>query len=216
MNADECTTTRGFASAVKTGVGVSIRVAATLWVFLLVAASCPAPAGEAKPLTSIFIVARADLPDPNFADSVVLVMNNLGPVPVGFIINRPTQIPVSRLFPDIKRLEQLQDRIYFGGPVDLGSVWFLFRASKKPEHAVQALEDIYVSANRDLLVQLLSRSNPTDGLRILVGYSAWAPGQLEAEIKSGTWKLQSADSDAIFNSKSEHPWPAPQAPKGSI
>ena len=31
-------------------------------------------------------------------------MNNLGPAPVGIIINRPMPIPVSRLFPDLKRL----------------------------------------------------------------------------------------------------------------
>lgn len=51
-----------------------------------------------KPMTAIFLVARSELPDPNFADSVVLVMNNLGPGPVGLIINRPTKIPVSELF----------------------------------------------------------------------------------------------------------------------
>jgi putative transcriptional regulator len=213
----DCTMSRNFASPVGAAtLRVSGRVAATLRAFLLAAASCSAPASEAKPLTSILIVAGADLPDPNFADSVVLVMNNLGPAPIGFIVNRPTQIAVSRLFPDIKRLQQVQDKVYFGGPVDFGSVWYLFRASKMPEHAVQALEGVYLSANRDLLLQLLSRSEPTEGLRIFVGYSAWAPGQLEGEIKNGTWKLQSADSDAIFDGKSEHPWPAPPTPKGSI
>jgi putative AlgH/UPF0301 family transcriptional regulator len=54
-----------------------------------------------------------------------------------------------------------------------------------------------------------------DGLRIFIGHSGWAPRQLEAEIARGDWTLERAKSDAIFNGKSEHPWPAPQAPKGA-
>jgi len=181
---------------------------------VLLGTSCPASADDQKRPTAILIVARTELPDPYFANSVVLVMNNLGPAPVGVIVNRPTKVPVAELFPDHKRLAPLNDKIYFGGPVEFGSVWFLFRATKPPEHAIQALDGIYLSANKELLLQLLGRDKPMDGLRIYIGHSGWGPGQLEAEISHGDWTLQRADSDAIFKGKSEHPWPAPQAPKG--
>jgi len=166
-------------------------------------------------LTAILLVARDGLPDPDFADSVVLVMNNLGPAPVGVIVNRPTKIAVSELFPQLKQLARVHDKVYFGGPVEYGSVWFLFRASSAPEHAIRALDGLYLSADEDLLRQLLSRDKPMDGLRIFIGHSGWAPGQLESEIANGDWALQHANSDAIFNRKSEHAWPAPQAPKPS-
>jgi putative transcriptional regulator len=182
---------------------------------LLLAPSWAAPAGDARPLTAILLTARTELPDPNFGDSVVLVMNNLGPTPVGVIINRPTRLPVAKLFPDIKGLAQLPDHVYFGGPVDVGSVWFLFRAAKAPEHAIAACEGVYFSASKKLLLTLLARDKPTDGLRIFTGYSGWAPGQLEAEIGRGDWKLGHADSAAIFSGQSEHPWPTPQGPKSS-
>src|SRR6516164_6134911 len=165
---------------------------------------------DAKPLTAILLVARGELRDPNFADSVVLVMINLGPAPVGLVVNRPTEIPVAHLFPDLKRLAQVHDKVYFGGPVDLESVWFLFRAVKPPEHAVQAFAGIYLSSSRDLLVQLLGRDKPMDGLRIFIGHSGWAPGQLEGEIARGAWSLERPAPDAIFNRKPEHPWPPPQ------
>ena len=32
------------------------------------------------------------------------------------------QIPVSRLFPDLKRLAHVRDKVYFGGPLDFGAV----------------------------------------------------------------------------------------------
>jgi putative transcriptional regulator len=179
---------------------------------LLFAMSWPTSADNAKPLTTILLVARADLPDSNFKDSVVLVMNNIGPAPVGVIINRPTRIAVSRLFPDLERLAQLHDKVYFGGPVEIGSVSFLFRADTPPEDATQIIDGVYVSTNRELLHKLLGRDKPMEGLRIFIGHSGWAPGQLEAEVARGDWTLAPAETDAIFDGKSEHPWPERQAP----
>jgi putative transcriptional regulator len=178
-------------------------------LFVVFAMSCAAFADEAKPVTAILLVARAELPDSNFKDSVVLVMNNIAPAPAGVIINRPTRIPVSTLFPDIERLATLDDKLYFGGPVQVDSVSFLFRADAPPEEAVKVVDDVYLSTNGELLRKLLSREKPMEGLRVLVGYSGWGPGQLEAEIARGDWTLQPADARAIFEGKSSHPWPEP-------
>ncbi len=163
-------------------------------------------AQEATPLTAILLKARAGLPDPDFDGSIVLTMNNLGPGPVGIIVNRPTPIAVSELFPELKRLARLRDKVYFGGPVDFGSVWYLFRAATPPAHAIQAFEGVCLSADRDLLIQLLGRDKPMEGLRIFMGHAGWAPGQLEVEIDRGDWTSARATADAIFNGKSEHPW----------
>jgi putative transcriptional regulator len=179
---------------------------------LLFGMSWPTSADDTKPLTTILLVARAELPDSNFKDSVVLVTNNIGPAPAGVIINRPTRIAVSRLFPDLERLAQLDDKLYFGGPVETASVAFVFRADTPPEHATQVLDGIYFSRNGELLRKLLGRDKPMDGLRIFIGHSGWAPGQLEAEIARGDWTLAPAETDAIFDGKSEHPWPEQQAP----
>jgi len=148
-------------SPVRSGFCPRRYVAGALCALLLLSrSSWSESVPDAKPLTAILLIARGDLPDSNFADSVVLVMNNLGPAPVGIIINRPMPIPVSRLFPDLKRLAKVRDKVYFGGPVDFGSVWFLFRAAAPPEHAIQACDGVYLSADRQLLLQLLGRDNP--------------------------------------------------------
>ena len=180
--------------------------------------SSPSSSASSKHLTAIFLVARSELPDPNFGDSVVLVMNDLGPAPVGIIINRPTRVPLSSLFPDLKSLARLHEKLYFGGPVEMDSVWFLFRAAKQPKDAVPAFDGVYLSASRDLLMQLLARDKPMEGLRVFLGHSGWAPGQLEAEIAHGDWKLEPADSAGLFRRKSEHPWPTQEdsgSPKDS-
>jgi putative transcriptional regulator len=186
----------------------SVLEALSALLFVFPVPSTVGAAGRA-PLTAIVITAKAELPDDNFAASAVLVLNNIGPAPVGLITNRPTKFTVAHLFPDLERqLAQVHDRIYFGGPVEMDTVWFLVRAPKAPEHSIKAFDDVYISSSRDLLLRLLGRKKPMEGLRIFVGHSGWAPGQLEAEIGHGDWVLAKADADKIFSREADHPWPS--------
>ena len=89
---------------------------------------------------------------------------------------------------------------------------FLVRADAAPEHATEVLYGVYISTNRELLRKLLGRDKPMDGLRIFIGYSGWAPGQLEAEIARGDWTVASPEPSPIFDGKSERPWPERQLP----
>jgi putative transcriptional regulator len=185
-------------------------------VCILVLAGCvlswPASADEPRRVTAILVTARAELPDPNFRDSVVLVMNNLGPGPAGVILNRPTRIAVSHLFPDVGRLAQSDDKVYFGGPVGIASLVFLFRAATPPEHAIEVIDGVYLSADAALLRKLLDREKPMEGLRMFIGYSSWGPGQLEGEIARGDWTLAPATSKTIFAERPGHPWPGQPMP----
>ncbi len=189
--------------------------ALALAALLLVGTSARLSANAAQPVSAILIAAQAEVADPFFEGSLVLVMNDLGPGPVGLIVNRPTPVPIARLFPKLKRLAGIDDKLYFGGPVDIGSLWFLIRTPSRPTQSVPVLPGVYLSASRALLTQLLSRSSPMQGLRIFAGHAGWTPEQLRAEIDGGAWALRQADADTIFRPPSEHPWPPPPAPKGS-
>jgi len=194
--------------------GSRLKLSGVLCALLLLwPATCPAASAEVKPLTAILLVAQGIPPESDFADSIVLVMNNLGPAPIGIIVNRPSPMSVSEIFPDLKGLERLHDKVYFGGPVELESVWFLVRTTVAPEHSVQALDGVYLSADRDLLRRLLSREKPMDHLRIFIGHSGWVPGQLEYEISRGAWTLERADADTVFSGKDEAPWSPSPVPK---
>jgi putative transcriptional regulator len=199
-------------------------LAAALLVVLLpqlFSQAASAPAAPAKPavpapknqLTSILIVAQDPVADPNFGGSVVVVMNNLGPAPVGLIINRPTSLTVARFFSNLKQLAQVRDAMFFGGPVDFGTVWYLFRAKTAAAPAIKVCDGVYVSSDDKLLLKLLARPQPMQGLRLFIGHAGWYPGQLEMEIQGGAWKPRRADADSIFNPEPRLPWPGATGPK---
>jgi putative transcriptional regulator len=176
--------------------------------------SWPTLADDPAPLTTIVLVARGGLPDANFNGSTVLVMNNIAAAPFGIIVNRPTELSLSQLLPDLQSATHRDDKVYFGGPVDLGSVSFLFRADAPPEHAIEVVHGGYLGRDGDLLRTLLERETPKATVRVFIGYAGWEPDQLKSEIARGDWTVAPASPAAIFDTKPEHAWPETPVPEG--
>jgi len=91
-------------------------VKASLRAALLVLLVLAGPAHAQGPSKSLFLIARPGLPDPNFRESVVLVIHSEGAETTGVIINRPTDRSLAELLPG-ERFEPFTDPIFFGGPV---------------------------------------------------------------------------------------------------
>jgi putative transcriptional regulator len=154
----------------------------------------------------VFLVARAQLDDPNFHDAVVLVAKRGSKGALGIIVNHPTEVALSRVFPEAKRLAALDDKIFFGGPVMRQVAIFAFRSDPRPE-STPILEGVQVSSSSELLTTLFDRAKPTEGLRVYAGLAGWGPGQLETEIERGDWRTIPADAASIFEAKPEALWP---------
>ena len=163
------------------------------------AAEIPARAGD-------FLVAHAGLADPNFGDSVILVVRSEEGGTAGLIVNRPTRMPIAKLFPDMDALASLPDTVYFGGPVALYQISFIVRAEAAPHDSMEVAHGIYVSESATLLRELLSRPNPTEGLRVYAGSAGWGPTQLEGEMDRGDWRRLPADAASIFSTRPQTLW----------
>ena len=173
---------------------------------LLVGFALPTFGEDAQPMKSILLVARKNLPDPNFRDSVVLVTRSAALAPVGVIVNRPTDVPLSRVFPDIERLRSRDDKLFFGGPVMPDQLLVVFRAAVPPTEAIEVLEGVYMSSSGELLRELLGSDNPVEGLRVFAGHAGWAPGQLESEVTRRDWHLVTADARMVLEMEPESLW----------
>ncbi len=119
---------------------------------------------------AIFLVAKPELLDPNFAQSVVLVVFPKDAGPVGVILNRPVPLTLKDVFSEEPRLRGRGDQLYFGGPVHVNALMFLFRRADAPQNAFPIVGDLYLSGDGGLLDEMLSRS---DGQvqRFFLGYS---------------------------------------------
>lgn len=173
--------------------------------FVLLAAAFPALAQGVDAMSSILLVAKKDMRDPFFRDSVVLVTHRLGPNPVGIIINRPTGHTVATSVPMAKE-RPAQEVVYYGGPVGVADLTAVFRAANPPRDAVEILEGVYLTMRRADMNDVLERRPAVKELRFYAGYAGWARGQLEAEVKRGDWHLVRASAAAIFEKNPDTLW----------
>ena len=112
----------------------------SICLLLVLGLALPTFGDDAQPMKSILLVARKNLPDPFFRDSVVLVTRSAGLAPVGVIVNRPTDVPLSSVFPDIERLRLREEILFFGGPVACEQLVVVFRAAVPPTETIEVLE----------------------------------------------------------------------------
>jgi putative transcriptional regulator len=159
---------------------------------------------------TLFLVARPDLRDPIFKESVVLMFPpSVGPeegLVVGLIVNRPARVALSEIFPADKTLKDRSENVYFGGPVDPRVPGVVFRSSKAAKQAALLFGDVYVSFDADFIKELLKEPEKTPDLHLFVGRSQWAPAQLEIEMAVGAWYSMRAETNLIFSASPQSLW----------
>jgi putative transcriptional regulator len=135
----------------------------------------------------VFIVATGKLATSMFAESVILITHYESGGTMGLAVNRPSEIPLSKAFPDIERLQGESDALFLGGPVSPRAVFALLRSDQPQAGMERVAEGIYFSRGLDPMLEDPSRDLSGDSTRVFAGYTGWAPGQLEAEIERGDW-----------------------------
>lgn len=165
----------------------------------------PVFAAEAANGSALLLVAAEHMADPRFRQSVVLVTRHgRSRSTIGVIVNRAFDVPLDRLFPDLK--PAAKHRLHYGGPVSAGQIVFMVSRPTAPPSAIALADGLFLSSDIDSLRRLLGAPTPQNRLRVFDGFASWAPGQLEGEIDRGDWHLLPVDAEAIFSVPLEDLW----------
>ena len=187
---------------------ISITAAAAGLVLTLLSLSVvmPQTVPQAALSTGRFLVASKQLRDPNFARTVVLLLNYGERGARGVIINWPTGVKLAAMFPEIRGLQRRMDTVYLGGPVQRTRLLMLLRSDKPRAGAEHVVDDIYVSTSRRLLFDALGRTGSAASVHVYAGYAGWAPGQLDREVARGDWHVLPADAETVFSETPGEVW----------
>ena len=162
-------------------------------------------------LAPAFLLSMPQLTDPNFNRTDVLLCNHSEEGAFGLVVNRPLVTSgrvIVNLKPVVSTDRELQ--VWIGGPVEPQRSWML--VGDGPDEAEEAAgvriaDRLYLSTSPDLLRRLLDPDPPLR-TRLVVGYSGWGPGQLEAELEASAWLLSDVDCNLIFNTPPDRMWEA--------
>jgi putative transcriptional regulator len=160
---------------------------------------------EAK---SFFLVASRDMPDPVFQQSVILMLPpDESPIVAGVIINKPTDMTLARLLKLPLAPENRNQKVFFGGPVDMSSPLLVVRTTHPPKGAIQLLSNLYGVADVDVIGDMLKESQSSLDSRFYLGRAQWAQDQLRGELLEGAWTVLPVQTDLIFEHDSGKVWP---------
>ncbi|MEO7143612.1 MAG: YqgE/AlgH family protein [Bryobacteraceae bacterium] len=151
------------------------------------------------------LVATDESRDPAFEKTVVLLIQYDEQGGLGLIVNRRTNVALSRLFPSLSGKTHSKDLIYSGGPVTL-RVMTLIRSSKKLDSAAPVFTGVQVSTNIELLEGFIAAAAQGPAFRVYVGYAGWSAPQLRSEVAHGFWDVVRGDAATVFDSNPESIW----------
>ena len=165
-----------------------------------------------KPTTHLdgkLLIAMPGMSDPRFERAVVFVCAHSENGAMGIIINKAAPMMsfgdlVARL--DILPGDGLADVpedvmnlvVQFGGPVEPSRGFVLHTSDYfTPDSSLPIGKDTALTATHDVLKAMASGNGPRRSM-LALGYSGWAPGQLEDEIQRNGWLHCDADEELLF------------------
>ncbi len=162
--------------------------------------------------TSHFLIAMPSLRDALFGRSVVFMCEHSERGALGLVINKPSDILLSRLFEKVDlqmgRDDLAQTPVFQGGPVQTERGFVLHEAIE-----LAGGESVYASTlaipgglemttSKDVLEAMASGAGPRK-VFVSLGYASWGEGQLESEITENSWLTVEADPQVIFDTPVE-------------
>lgn len=138
------------------------------------------------------LISEPFLPDPNFERTVILLCDHNSEGSVGFVLNRIGDIKLGDI---VEEFSDSEKDIYIGGPVEQNTMHFLHKIDQQLEGSLELGEGIFWGGDFEELKMLIDTKQAALGdVRFFLGYSGWAPKQLQREINEKTWIVYKPES----------------------
>jgi putative transcriptional regulator len=160
-------------------------------------------------LAGQMLIAMPQMRDARFARTVVYMCAHTAEGAMGLVVNR---LFTALSFPDLLQQLNIEPtplcdpiRIHFGGPVEAGRGFVLHSTDYVQNTTLLVDEQVGLTATIDVLKAIAEGRGPARRL-LALGYTGWAAGQLDQEIRANAWLNVTADEDLLFGAEIDHKW----------
>lgn len=134
--------------------------------------------------TQRILVASQDLLDPVFRQTLVFMCGHDEEGAMGLVLNRPTGKTLDDILDDDESPPFLKNvPLYFGGPVRAQEVLLVVFSWSECGGKVECV----CSPEQDVLSSTFD--HPRHEMRAFLGCAGWGSGQLESELREGSWRV---------------------------
>jgi len=152
----------------------------------------------------MILVATPELADPIYARTVLVVAPLGGGEHIGFIVNRPTEMTLGKIFPEDPASQKVPDPVYLGGPVRPELIFALVERPNSPGgKSLAVMPGLYAAIEQKTVDKIIRQ--PGDA-RFVAGFVAWQPGELSDELKDGAWYVMAPDAHLVLDTPTPGLW----------
>jgi putative transcriptional regulator len=152
------------------------------------------------------LVASRGLADPIFAKTVVLLVHYDAEGVAGLILNRRTDVPLSRVLDGVKAAQHRSDLVYLGGPVETPAVFGLLHSPAKVEGTQHIFGTVYLISTKTVFDETISTRGDPGSFHVYLGSAGWTNDQLRKEVEVGAWFIFQAEAGTVFDSDPDSLW----------
>lgn len=144
------------------------------------------------------LIADPVLDEVYFRRGVILVSDHNEEGTIGFVLNKQIDLKIGEAIDDLSSIDM---PVYLGGPVSKDSIYYIHTLGDAVADSYQIADKLYFGGHFDTLKEMILKGKVKENqVRFFLGYSGWAPGQLEEELKSEAWIMGNVKSNYVFDS----------------
>lgn len=147
------------------------------------------------------LIATPTIGDDRFDRTVIyMCAHSLDQGAMGLVVNKSIDgVDFHDLFAQLEIEDVAIDAlpVLYGGPVETSRGFVLHSTDYGADEAAAVTDDVSLTATLDILRDIAAGGGPEKRI-LALGYSGWAPGQLEDEIKANGWLVVDADDAILF------------------
>jgi len=165
-----------------------------------------APLAFATDVTqTVLLVAKRNLRDRLYG-STILVARPIGDERhVGFIVNKPTNLTLGKLFPKHTPSQKVIDPVYLGGPTGPEVIFAMVKGRDSPGgRSLQLAPGLFVAFDSSIVDRIIE-TQPQQA-RFFAGMVLWAPNELDEEIRRGLWYTLEPQPDLFLRKSTDGLW----------
>jgi putative transcriptional regulator len=157
-----------------------------------------------KPGRGKILISEPFLWDYFFKRSVVLLAEHNDEGTFGVIVNKPIKAGFNEV---VKDFPEFRSKVYLGGPVQSDSLFFIHTLGEQIENSMEILPGIYWGGDIERVREMIELGliQPAQ-IRFFIGYSGWAPKQLEDELLRNSWLVSNITAQDLLTSNPKMLW----------
>lgn len=163
-------------------------------------------------LTGKLLIAPPNVRGNFWQKTVTFVTENHSRGSMGLVLNKKSKMPIREFAQQCNIECDIDGFVYVGGPVNVKALTLIHSSEWTCNNTMHINNEFSISSSHDLLHRLAMGDCPTHW-RLALGLCAWAPDQLESELKGiapynhdFSWLIATPNHNSVFALDGQDQW----------